>query len=896
MSEITIIKGEEFKIAVKKEIKRDDIFISEYRRAAVMLDEIAGALKETEKEKEVCSWKESDFENNIIAFCGERGEGKSSVMMSFANAVYEDKNKKNIIFEECKNLKNLKFAEPILIDPSLFDDVHNVLDIVLAKLFRRFCAYYEKDNQSMGEQARERLLNRFQTVYRYVSLINNQKQMLDDEFDYEGNITKLKKLGESSALKEELGKLVEEYLKVMGGYEKESQLLLAIDDLDLCSANAYRMTEQIRKYLIIPHVFIVISVKIEQLELCIREKNLKDFQEIYKNKEENIYGQLNREVEVMAERYVAKLIPKKRRIYLPKVQNFEEVHIVYKETQEGEKLWDSNEKKGFICAVLDLIYDRTGMRFLPEEGGSSYLLPNNLRDMISWMAVIAEMENPEGKDAVYLQNIKRFEKYFHEWTEDSLELYNGLTLQDIGNMKAFHLHRAARCILEEMRQDIDRKFAEQSETFITNQPAGFSQIMSCLENLKNRLMDMHKGASICQLCTLYTIKLNKFLRNSQSDEIVKFLGGYIWGKGFSGLIPAYGNTKIDRSRFSIGMVKAFNKILEKVDKNAEGLEIPEDVKRYTLSNIPGQNRESYIKAWTLLGLLSNPQNDKGEPQSLTDGALISGNRQPSNHIQISLENYLAGLCSLDFMYEKMGMSLLGIEDEEFQEVTAVLADKNQAGIQCARTIASNVDVALGVRGYCMKNRNYKERTKDETERSRRLAELFFKNVADYMEQQGMKYKSYDLDTFSVGATENGIYISELYAELLDLSIQDRELKNQQEESEQMEKALAEFRRNLEEIPEIWSPKSVRVVRRITSTGAESVKRNMDNLATAVRNYMWENKKQPEGLEVEGLCQLYERVMEGYLKGKRRQLPEEVKEEYERLAAVLDNMKTEADEN
>ncbi len=363
MSEITIIKGEEFKIAVKKEIKRDDIFISEYRRAAVMLDEIAGALKETEKEKEVCSWKESDFENNIIAFCGERGEGKSSVMMSFANAVYEDKNKKNIIFEECKNLKNLKFAEPILIDPSLFDDVHNVLDIVLAKLFRRFCAYYEKDNQSMGEQARERLLNRFQTVYRYVSLINNQKQMLDDEFDYEGNITKLKKLGESSALKEELGKLVEEYLKVMGGYEKESQLLLAIDDLDLCSANAYRMTEQIRKYLIIPHVFIVISVKIEQLELCIREKNLKDFQEIYKNKEENIYGQLNREVEVMAERYVAKLIPKKRRIYLPKVQNFEEVHIVYKETQEGEKLWDSNEKKGFICAVLDLIYDRTGMRF-----------------------------------------------------------------------------------------------------------------------------------------------------------------------------------------------------------------------------------------------------------------------------------------------------------------------------------------------------------------------------------------------------------------------------------------------------------------------------------------------------------------------------------------------------
>lgn len=896
MSEITIIKGEEFKISVKDEIKQDDIFIREYKRAAVMLDEIAGALKEAEKEEAACSWKESDFENNIIAFCGERGEGKSSVMMTFANVMYKDKDRENIIFEECKNLKNLYFTEPIFIDPSLFDDVHNVLDIVLAKLFRRFCAYYEKDNQSVGEQERERLLNQFQTVYRYVSLINNQKQMLDDEFDYEGNISKLKKLGESSALKEELEELVKEYLKVMGGGEKGHQLLLAIDDLDLCSANAYKMTEQIRKYLIIPHVFIVISVKIEQLELCIREKNLKDFQEIYKNKEANIYGRLNREVEVMAERYVAKLIPKKRRIYLPKVQNFEEVHIAYKETQEGEKLWDSDGKRNFIGAVLDLIYDKTGMRFLSEESGNSYLLPNNLRDMISWLAVIAEMENPEGRDVVYLQNIKKFEKYFHEWTEDNLELYEGLALQDIGNMKAFHLHRAARCILEEIRQDIDRKFAEQSEAFTKNQPANFPQIMGCLESLKSRLVDMHKGVSICQLRTLYTIKLNKFLRNSQSNEIIKFLDGYLWRKGFSGLIPAYNKTRIDRSRFSIGMIQAFNKILGKVDKNAGSLAFSEAVNRYTLSNIPGQNRESYIKAWILLGLLSNMQNDKGESKPLADGALISGNRQPPSHIQISLENYLVGLCSLDFMYEKMGMKLLGIEEKEFQKVTAVLEDKNQKGIQCAREIASNVDLVLGVRDYCMKNRDYKERTKDETERSRKLAEHFLKNVAKYMEQQGMKYELSDLNIFSVGAEEEGICIGELYAELLDLSIQEMELKSRQEENKQIEEAVLEFRKNLEETPKIWDIKPVNTVKTIRSIEAGKVKENMDNLACAVRNHMWKNQKQPEGLDVEGLCQLYTSVMEGYLKDKETKLPEEVKEEYKRLAAVLNNTKIKADEN
>ena len=90
-----------------------------------------------------------------------------------------------------------------MIDPSLFDDVHNVLDIVVAKIFKKFYEYYNNDNQYVDERTRENLLNRFQRVYRYVSLINNQKQMLDDEFDYEGNISKLTKLGESTNLKED---------------------------------------------------------------------------------------------------------------------------------------------------------------------------------------------------------------------------------------------------------------------------------------------------------------------------------------------------------------------------------------------------------------------------------------------------------------------------------------------------------------------------------------------------------------------------------------------------------------------------------------------------------------------------------------------------------------------
>ena len=43
MREITILKGDEFKIAVKDKIEENDIFFEEYRRAAEMLNEITGA-------------------------------------------------------------------------------------------------------------------------------------------------------------------------------------------------------------------------------------------------------------------------------------------------------------------------------------------------------------------------------------------------------------------------------------------------------------------------------------------------------------------------------------------------------------------------------------------------------------------------------------------------------------------------------------------------------------------------------------------------------------------------------------------------------------------------------------------------------------------------------------
>lgn len=61
----------------------------------------------------------------------------------------------------------------------------------------------------------------------------------------------------------------------------------------------------------------------------------------------------------MAERYVSKLIPKARRIYMPKMRNISETKISYKEKVDDKEkiIWDSNEDT-LVKSVLELIHEK----------------------------------------------------------------------------------------------------------------------------------------------------------------------------------------------------------------------------------------------------------------------------------------------------------------------------------------------------------------------------------------------------------------------------------------------------------------------------------------------------------------------------------------------------------
>lgn len=921
MQKLEIIRGEEFKIAVKDKISENDIFIEEYKRAAKMLDEVTGSslrMADQQKKGKKWTWKQQDFENNIIAFCGNRGEGKSSAMMTFVNALYGTGDKKEGIFSQCRNLEKVDFAEPILIDPSMFDDVHNVLDIVLAKIFRNFSERYERDNQYADEVTRDRLVNQFQKVYRHVSLINNQKQMMDDEFDYEGNISKLSKLGASTNLKEELSDLIGMYLRSINEqkgdvWKENAQMIIAIDDLDLCSSNAYKMAEQIRKYLIIPNVTIVISVKIDQLELCVREQNLRDFEKIYQNRDDKVYGQLNKEVQTMAERYVAKLIPRQRRIYLPKIQNLDEVHIIYRE-QDGENIiWESKRtedskgaessedsrgvsaKKGAVIqTMLDLLYNRTGMWFRPEKNGHSYLFPDNLRDMISWITMIANMEqvdekDVEERDVIYFKNIRIFQKYFErEWNGDNLALYDGWNLQDIGDMDTYHLHVAVRRILEGIYEESYPVYNPQANAYAADRPDSFFHVMALFEMCERDIVNLRREGYIYRLRSLYTMRMNYFLRNHRDDELMDFIGGYIWGPAFGGVLPAHQGTGMDRSRFVLETIEGYNKILGAINTGAVPLEIPERGKKsYASFILRDKDRDDYIRAWILLALFSNVwYGGNGPMVYASNEGIISDNNQIYNYVQISLENYLVGLCKLEALYDKVNMARLGIKEEEYDRIIDMIKRENQEIIRCAREIVSNIDLALEIKAYCTKNRNYKKNTDGAVDLSRKLVENFFKNLKTCMKRYRVSYDSSDFLKLTVGNVK--VDIALLYAELFELSVHNEPLRRQLEEENEVNEYVSRYRKKITEIPEEWNTQnyvSYHVSSSMRNLSAENTKVNLDDLASSIRQYNGTYKRWPEGLDVEGLCNLYREVMRIYRKNKKGPISRELHEEYKRLVRV-----------
>lgn len=481
---IYITKGAEYR-AVEECIYEKDLFFGDvYAQARNCLDEII-EISEQMRQKDTSPTSENcyqgtkqreyinDSENivkrrssNIIAFCAERGGGKTSAMISFVQAlrrinIAPNKPEQKNIFWANTNACKYHFEIVPTIDPTSMEKDDSVLKMALTQMYARFQKRVEEQSKDLFSfasgstvnewlQKKDLLQQRFLNCFHFASRMNSDDR-LEVPLDLEDELENIDDRGGGSNFRAQLYELFQGYLQFMtsGQFGEDVMLVLAIDDADVNTARVYDLLEDVRKYLQMPGVVVLIAANMTQLESMVEQHFLQQYQDSMR------YGDSMVSVERchdIAELYLKKVIPSTRHICLPdlnqELQNsMGRLELIYRNPLTGENLSpyptadEATHGTGnfFQLQLLYLLHQKTGLLFVPPEGYVHDFLPGTMRELTHMLAflnklpivqanyttILEQFLNPaddRGQElAQWKRSLETFQHYLiHSWSATNL--------------------------------------------------------------------------------------------------------------------------------------------------------------------------------------------------------------------------------------------------------------------------------------------------------------------------------------------------------------------------------------------------------------------------------------------------------------------------------------------
>lgn len=427
---IRIKLTDSYRIKIEKSFEfKNSIFKEVYTAAKANLLEILNDAENSSAKTEIVN---NSF-NNIICFAGERGQGKSSSMISFLTALIEKNTSNDEKFFNEEKIKRVNFSTIELIDPSLFKGEETLLEIILAKMFSKFkCNLENRSNINIQDDHRRQLVNLFQEVFNNLRYINNRESIYTED-----SLDALIKLSTSSNLKESFEKLVDKYLEVMSIGDNK-YLIIAIDDFDLNTDGVHDMLEDIRRFLITKNIILFIACKLEQLKEAVEANIYSEYLAQVKGNSQILFNVVDeKEIKRKAVKYVDKLIPDSRRINLPDVSRLDLKKILEK------------KNSGFQNAntlVLETLYDRLSLFLKKEDYQESIFLKANLRSLISLLVRLNKIEYFYKNNSLkHYEAVIEFKNYIRDFLLDFLDLDQiDLILQSDINLLNFRVIQTLR--------------------------------------------------------------------------------------------------------------------------------------------------------------------------------------------------------------------------------------------------------------------------------------------------------------------------------------------------------------------------------------------------------------------------------------------------------------------
>lgn len=557
----------------------DSAFKDQYIKAAKILRKIIKNNKEIiknnkEKEEDYGLNNRLDREevyNNIIAFTGERGSGKTSTMLSFGKSLTK-KNRGyiNDLEGEFKEIykdihENRKYILLKLIDPSIFNDKDSIVEIVVAEMFREF-----KDLQ--GERSyidKQELIMCFENVYQDLRTINEGKKgLFNGTVD---NLEVLDKLSSANSLENHMKKLIEKFLHYMNNNGEKYHLVIPIDDLDMNIKAGEQMLEDIRRYLISPQVVILMAVKFEQVNEVVKQRNIEQLHSLMKfystiDKTNVKLEQFAIEIENKTQKYLEKLIPVNRRIYMPNFFEAEDTIIKIEINDEAVETVNNEDRESLKSAFVRLFKEKINY-YIITESHMKNILPWNLRGIVDLIVKLEMMgdnnqqnvneliEYYRGVAQEKLQNSK-FKEYLNELIDCNISIINYRVLMMLNNelfIKIYAKENKAENEIERHIIEIDK-----NKNIILEHNIDFGEIISWIKMYEVYNESTEERLFLELIKCLYSLRLIENCFGKEEIALLSITGIDLCGSFFKITRNMKYNQIVDAKKFEVNNCLKFS--------------------------------------------------------------------------------------------------------------------------------------------------------------------------------------------------------------------------------------------------------------------------------------------------------------------------------------------------
>ena len=391
----------------------DSFFCDVYKQATKMIEIIVNDNRKIKDGKNVCSKRKLDVANTI-SFIGRRGTGKTSAMLSYAEAlkrhwgcnlsgVYE-----NPLGFSCTSImEEVEFLVLDCIDASTLEQSENIFKLFLANMINQLEDSFQESSESVGQYTKRDLSQKLENIFDDFITLRDNKQVVDEYSSFE----KLKNIASSQKLRKSFAELVREYLQYVLDRNqkekysrKEKYLVIVIDDLDMshynfikndtseCSVKlnnkSYEIMRSLDQYFSVPGVIVLAAYNHENLyRQCV---------EFFARKPCKIEDSLSFiENGKMASRYMEKVLPPILRIYMPswKKRDYTDTELTYidlgvsnsSETVDTlSHLHTTNKTDISIKKFVLLLYGKLLNIYYDCEGKKKHFLePDTLRELVT---------------------------------------------------------------------------------------------------------------------------------------------------------------------------------------------------------------------------------------------------------------------------------------------------------------------------------------------------------------------------------------------------------------------------------------------------------------------------------------------------------------------------------